>query len=453
MKISSLLIPFLCAVPGSLASPAAAPPVLRTILPTATYSVPFSKKVPRRNDALSVLRRDDGRSGSQTTIPLAGSDFDSNYVINATIGGQNFTLLIDTGSADIWVPQQGFSCLNLTGSPVPLGTCNFGTAGLDINASKTFEPFENVSINITYGTGFFVAGPVGFETVSIGGLDVSHQEVPVPNVVGWVGDGVQSGVLGLGFPALTSVFNTTDPTTASAENHVPYDPFFFTAVKEQKVEHPFFSIALNRPAAEQQEHDYTPNLGFLSFGGIAPVPVIHNTSTTVPIIGFPTNATTANETYIWHTIAIDSYNFPGSENIPEARNASLANGTTIIDTGTALNLVPASVAAGYAAAFDPPAELTTIGDLSLYVAPCNATVPPFSVTIGGQAFSMDARDQLLTVTIDAQGDVACICGTQARGAQDISADFHLLGDSFLKNVVATFNPIAKEVTLTQRVSY
>ncbi|KAJ6449783.1 acid protease [Mycena sanguinolenta] len=388
------------------------------------------------------------------TVPLAGSDFDVNYVVNATIGGQNFTLLIDSGSADTWVPQQGFSCVNLTGSPVPPATCNFGST-FGINASTTFAPFQNVSFNITYGTGSFVAGPtVGFETVSVGGLEVSHQVVPVPNVAGWVSDGIQSGVLGLAFPNLTSLFNTTNPINASAQNQVLYDPFFFTAVKENKVDHPYFSIALNRPTPDQQEHDpYDPNLGFLSFGGIAPVPVIHNTSTTVPVQGFSSNATGPGDHFFWYAISIDSYNFPGSENVTEARNASLAGGSTIFDTGTALNLVPAPVAAAYAAAFDPPAQLVDIGGLTLYVAPCNATVPPFSVTIGGQAFTMDPRDQLLPVVVDTTGDVVCVGGTQARGAQGISADFHLLGDVFMRNVVATFNPIDKEVIVTQRVPY
>lgn len=98
-------------------------------------------------------------------------------------------------SADTWVPQQGFQCFNLTGSPVPPATCNFGTTGFNVNASKTFEPFPNVSFNITYGSSEFVAGPVGFDTVSVGGLEVSRQVVPLPNVAAWLGDGILSGII------------------------------------------------------------------------------------------------------------------------------------------------------------------------------------------------------------------------------------------------------------------
>lgn len=42
-------------------------------------------------------------------------------------------------------------------------------------------------------------------------------------------------MIGLAFPDLTSVYNTTDPTKASAENQLPYNPFFFSAVKEKKL--------------------------------------------------------------------------------------------------------------------------------------------------------------------------------------------------------------------------
>ncbi|KAJ7861691.1 acid protease [Mycena olivaceomarginata] len=428
LSLSSLALTLLCAVPGHLASPAPQPeahhPALssRSVLPAASYSVAFSKKVPRRKakvDALSALCGGIVSRHPYTTVPLAGSNMDTDYLVNVTIGGQNFSLVIDSGSSDTWVPQAGFSCFNLTGSPVPQTTCNFGSTGFNPNSSKTFELYQNVSFNQTYGTSEYVAGPIALETVSIGGLEVSRQVVPIPNVAAWTGDGVLSGVLGLAFPNVTSLFNTSDPTTASTKNRILYDPFFFTAVKQKKVEHP----------------------------------LIHNTSVTVPVLAYPPTIAESKRQFFWYTLPIDSYNFPGSENVPEARNASLGNGTTILDTGTGVNLVPAPVAAGYAAAFDPPAELVTVSGLTFYAAQCNATVPQFSVTIGGQAFSMDPRDQLVPFVNDTQGDVTCVLGTQAQGGPDIGSDFHLLGDTFLRNVVATFNPIGREITLTQRVAY
>lgn len=84
----------------------------------------------------------------------------------------------------------------------------------------------------------FLSGPVGFDTVSVGGVTVTQQEIGTPDLAAWSGDGVNSGLLGLAYSGLTSVFNTTDPTKASQANHIPYDPFFLTAVNQGVVTNP-----------------------------------------------------------------------------------------------------------------------------------------------------------------------------------------------------------------------
>jgi len=422
--------------------------------------VPFTAKTPRRSSkksALAALRGKPAKkvpgskapsAGGGSTVVVDGSDFDDEYLTNVTVGGQHFSLIIDTGSSDTWVAQKGFNCFDLDENPVPESTCAFGTAGFDTKASKTFQPFPNVSFNITYGDGEFLSGPVGFDTVTIGGLSVSHQEIGVPTLTAWEGDGINTGLIGLAFPGLTSVFNTTDPTKASGANQLVYDPLFVTAVKEKRVANPFFSIALDRGTFDQQENDpFDPNLGFLSFGGIAPVPVV-NTAVTVPIQGY--SATTGipengpGSEFFFYTVDVQAYTFPGSNRVVTANN------NTILDTGTTLNFVPTDVAASYNAQFHPPAVLDT--DADLYVVDCNAQVPEFNVIIGGKTFTIDGRDQILPAGTDDNGNIICITGTQ-DGGPDVAEDIFILGDVFLHNVVSTFNPIAGQVTLTQRAKY
>ncbi|KAF8188903.1 acid protease [Mycena galopus ATCC 62051] len=429
-------------------------------LPPAEFSVPFTAKTPRRSSkssALAALRGQPAKKvpGSRTTsagggptVVVDGSDFDEEYLTNFTIGGQQFILIVDTGSSDTWVPQTGFNCFDLDENPVPESTCAFGTPGFDIAASKTFQPFPNVSFNITYGDGEFLSGPVGFDTVSIGGLSVTHQEIGVPNLAAWEGDGFNTGLAGFAFPGLTSVYNTTDPTKASAENQLPYSPFFLTAVKEKKVKNPFFSVALDRGTFDQQENDpFDPNLGFLAFGGIAPVPVV-DTAVTIPVQGY--SATTGDpengpgSEFFFYTLDIEAYTFPGSSHLVTANN------NTILDTGTTLNYVPTPIIEAYAAQFHPKAVLDE--DFDLYVVACNATVPAFDVTIGGKTFSVDARDQILPAGTDDEGNIICITGTQ-DGGPAVDGNIFIMGDTFLHNVVATFNPVAGEVTLTQRAKY
>jgi len=284
--------------------------------------------------------------------------------------------------------------------------------------------------------------------VQIGGFSVSQQEIAVPNLAAWEGDGVNTGLIGLAFPDLTSVYNTTDPTKASGENQLPYSPLFLSGVKQKKVANPFFSIALSRGSFDQQENDpFDPNLGFLSFGGIAPVPVV-NTAVTIPIEGYSATTGIPNNgpgsDFFFYTVNVEGYTFPGSNHVVTANN------NTILDTGTTLHFVPTPVIEAYAKQFKPPAVLDE--DFGLYLVACNATVPPLSVQIGGKSFTIDPRDEILPAGTDDEGNIICITGTQ-DGGPNVAQDIFILGDTFLHNVVATFNPVAGEVTLTQRAKY
>ncbi|KAJ7779188.1 aspartic peptidase domain-containing protein [Mycena metata] len=427
----------------------------RAPLPPAEFSVPITGKVPRRKSKSNALARRGhlGGGGGYTSI-VDGTLGDNEFVTNVTIGGQHFSLIIDTGSSDTWAIQKGFQCLSADGTRVPQSTCGFGSSGFDVNGSTTFQP-SNLSFLGAYGNGWSVAGPVGYDTVAIGGLSVEHQLVPIPNAAYYTGDGVNSGVLGLAFPTVTSVYNTTDPANATTENHLLYNPFFFTAVKEKKVKHPYFSLTLDRGTFQQRENDtFDANLGLLSFGGISPVAVVEP-CVTVPIQGYSTNSTgsitpsdSPDAQYFWYTVDVANYGIAGSAELLTGSN------NTILDSGTGLNNVPPDVAAAFAAAFNPPAVLTNLtAGLELYVVDCNATAPEFLVHIGGKTFSIDPQDQIVPLGADAQGNEICVSGTQGGTLTNNPNGILILGDVFFHNVVITFNPIDGEVTITQRAKY
>ncbi|KAJ7698049.1 aspartic peptidase domain-containing protein, partial [Mycena rosella] len=375
------------------------------------------------------------------------------YLVNGIIGGQYFSFLVDTGSSDTWVVQKGFNCTGGKGNPVPQLSCGFGTSGFDTDESQTFLPFPDVTYVNMFGNGDSVHGPVGFYTFKVGGLSV-YQEIGVPNVATYKGDNISSGILGLAFPNLTNgIILFRNPAKFLQTTGLSMIRFFFIAVKENKVKSPVFSVAVDRSPfspVEQANNTLVRNLGFLSFGGIAPVPVV-NTSVTVPIQGYSADGTPSNAPgakFLFHTIDIDSCPFPGSTGLVTASN------NTIFDTGTSLNIVPTDVAAAYAAAFNSPAVLTSIPgtDLEGFAVDCNAEAPEFLVPIGGKTFSIDPRDQIVSLGEDDSRKIICASGTQPSSLlAKNSGSVFLLGDVFLHNVVATFNPIAREVTLTQRV--
>jgi hypothetical protein len=72
-----------------------------TSFPTAEFSIPFTGKAPRRksrSDALAVLRRGVYSAGNSTnTVALDVDRFEVDYLANITIGGQDFTVIVDTG--------------------------------------------------------------------------------------------------------------------------------------------------------------------------------------------------------------------------------------------------------------------------------------------------------------------------------------------------------------------
>ncbi|KAJ7884939.1 acid protease [Mycena leptocephala] len=355
-----------------------------------------------------------GADSQRTHRSAHGAQYDYEYLTNITIGGQIFCL-----SSDTWAPKKGFACLNLTGHPEPTETCAFGSPGFDAAKSKSFQSYPNTSFSISYGDGEYLSGVAAFETVTVGGLTVTHQEIGVVSSAAWVGDGINTGLLGLAYPHLTSVFNT------SHGENLQYNPFFFNAVKQNLVSHPYFSIALNRGTAKGTHSPILdPHLGYLAFGGIAPVPVT-STCATIPVQGYSlaTRAPTADPhpTYFYYTADVQKYIFPNSSTVYSASNS------TIIDSGTTLNLLPSPVAQAYNAGWATWRSGT-------YYVDCAARAPR---RLGGK---------------DEDGKDLCVSGTQ-DGGPEMEGSVFILGDVFLHNVVVTFDIQKNQLTFTKRQNY
>ncbi|KAK7001699.1 acid protease [Favolaschia claudopus] len=299
------------------------------------------------------------------------------------------------------VPKKGFACSDLKGNSKSAASCAFGTPGFDSRLSNTFQPYPNTTFAVSYGDGEYLSGSAAFETVSVGGLPVTHQEIGLVSSAAWVGDGINSGLLGLAYPQLTSVSNKSNPGETAT-----YYPVLSMAFQQKRIRR-HFSIALNRGTASGMRSPKTdPHLGYLAFGGVAPVPV------TSP---------------------------------PPPANVATSSNDTIIDTGTTLNLVPTDVARAYNKGW------STWRNGSYYV-DCEAEAPPFSVTLGGKTFSIDPRDQVVYAGKDEKGKELCVSGTQDGGPQLASSVF-ILGDVFLHNVVVTFDIKDNRMTFTQRKKY
>jgi len=102
------------------------------------------------------------------------------------------------------------------------------------------------------------------------------------------------------------------------------------------------------------------------------------------------------------------------------------------------------------AAFIPPAVY--VEDDGAYVVDCNATAPSHGITISGTTFKINPLDMILLAGTDDEGNDVCITGIDDGGA-DLEEDVFILGDTFLKNVVAVFDVGAVKLKFAAREDY
>lgn len=130
------------------------------------------------------------RSGPKNN-PLTVFDNENYYTTEIKLGSQYFEVLVDTGSADLWVAETGFQCEDSNGIALPQVDCGIGqTYNIDQSFSLVDETF-----NITYGIGA-ASGIVGYEVVELAGITV-RQIIGVVQLTSSSLAGVSSGILGL----------------------------------------------------------------------------------------------------------------------------------------------------------------------------------------------------------------------------------------------------------------
>jgi hypothetical protein len=375
------------------------------------------------------LRR---RALSSDTIPLTATEFATIFDIEVKFGNQSFLLQLDTGSSDTWVVQTGYECFNATDmtQQLPQQACTYATTTYDI--SNTFEQIQNQTFGVQYGVGI-ATGIVGYEEVTLGGITIQRQEVGIVNKATNPGDGMNSGLVGFGYPALTSAHAGTTVANDSSSlllNRIRYNTLF-TNMYEQGLVDPYFTLAISRIPYNVS----SGSGGYLGLGSFPPV--AHNsTFATAPVEitnTIPASFTNGTKEITEWTLTVDSIKY--------GDNQSLFTNSTpfqaVVDSGNAFNILPLEMADAINKAFTPPAVTDTSAQIGsgqgIYVVDCNAIPPTFGVTIGGQTFYHNGLDLILPY-----GNSTCI-STIGAVVPTAGISLAFLGDAFLKNVVAVFD--------------
>lgn len=103
-------------------------------------------------------------------------------------------------------------------------------------------------------------GLIYIHSVTLANITVPHQQFALVDKAAFAGDGVSSGILGLGLKGLTSAYTGRGPVKGTSQNLVRYSSIMET-MAASGVADPLFTIAMSRD----------PDRSHIAFGGIPPV--------------------------------------------------------------------------------------------------------------------------------------------------------------------------------------
>jgi hypothetical protein len=289
--------------------------------------------LPNANTAAEIDAETAGSSGTESEIgevSASPTQNDAEFLSPVSVGGQTIVMDFDTGSSDMWVFNTQLSSQSQSGHTI-----------FDPTKSSTFQSLDGATFNITYGDGSFAEGPVGLDTVDIGGATVTQQAIGLPTLVAdsFVSDMSSNGLVGLAFSKL----NTVQPQQQKT---------FFDNVMND-LEQPVFTANLKHGVAGAYEFGSIDDTQFT--GSLTQVPVDSSQ-------GFWEFATTQ--------IAVGS---------DQAQTIQGGSGTAIADTGTSLLIVDDAVVEAYYAQVDGAQNSASAGGV---IFPCTSTLPSLSLAVG-----------------------------------------------------------------------
>ncbi|XP_037544794.1 napsin-A [Nematolebias whitei] len=312
-------------------------------------------------------------------------------VISIGTPPQDFTVLFDTGSSNLWVPSIHCSFFDIA--------C---WVHHKYNSKKSSTYAQNgTTFSIQYGRGS-LSGFISGDTVSIAGLSVTGQQfgeaVKQPGITFAVAR--FDGVLGMAYPSI-SVAKVT--------------PVFDTAMAAKLLPQNLFSVYISRdPAAALG--------GELVLGGIDP------------------EYYTGDLHYF--NVTRKAYWQISMDRVDVGNQLTLckAGCQAIVDTGTSLMVGPAA---------EIKALHKAIGALPLvmgeYFVNCSKipSLPVVSFNIGGKMFNLTGEDYILKET--QMGVPICLSGFMAMDIPPPAGPLWILGDVFIGKYYTVFDRSADRV--------
>jgi hypothetical protein len=320
---------------------------------------------------------DDGTDTSSTNEPLT-DESDMDYYGQVGIGTppQQFNLLFDTGSSDLWVPGQqctsSSSCLN--------------HKKFDGSKSSSYQAGTQ-TFNIQYGTGS-MTGVVSQDVVSIGDLKVTQSFGEANTEADFFNQTAFDGILGMGYSTISS----------------------------EGVQTPFNDMVsqLGIPSL------FSFNMNFFANGGAGGELTLGGYDSS-KFTGDIKYSPVTTQTY-WN-IGLQSVTVNGKDTGVQAQDAA-------IDTGTTLIVAPDADALAINQAINAQA---VEGDGGVFAISCDtSTLPAVTLTFPGGSFDVPPSSYVLS-----NGDGTCISGIAGDGGMGLTQ--WIVGDVFLRTFYAVFD--------------
>ncbi|KAH9074853.1 aspartic peptidase A1 [Lactarius deliciosus] len=311
---------------------------------------------------------------------LVNQNADSSYYGSIAIGTPPvaYNVILDTGSADLWVADS---------------SCSTNCQGIQTFDASTSSSYTNLTqpFSIQYGSGS-ASGTLATDVVQMAGFQVSKQVFATC-------DDFSNGLL--------------DSPSLSSSGSVP---FWQSLFEGNALDEPLMAFYLTRFVNQTNVADQEPG-GVFTLGAT-------NTSLYTGQIDYQTVDTTAYWTLSLTNLTVNS----NSVTIPSS--SSLA----AIDTGTTLVGGPAAQISELYAQI--PGSAPGTGNYEgYYTYPCSTTVN-VALSFGGQSWSISPSDFKLTQLSDS----LCLGGFfELSSSQSSSSQVGwIVGDTFLKNVYSVF---------------
>lgn len=371
---------------------------------------------PNRRSGDNQLRK---RADNFLQVPLENMLTYYNIEVGLGTPAQQFNLLIDTGSSDLWVIDETNPYCSTSEADINSGSAiNCSVSGVfNSGDSSTFKK-NNSDFFISYGDNTVAEGDWATDTLHLQGQSINTMSFGLGSTTN-----SSIGILGIGY--------MSNEATVSLDNPYTYENLPFRLRNEGIIKTAAYSLWLN---------DINSDEGNILFGGVDH-DKYSGSLVKLPTLKSSPSASSPN-TFL---ISFDGLTFNQSGTSEEMITSSI---TALLDSGTSLSYFPTALAETLLDSFNASYS----SSLGYYIQSCNLEgnlVYKFGTAEINVPFSsllIPIQDRSSNPATLSNGDPAC-----AIGILPSSYKFALLGDTFMRNAYIVFDLQNDAIALAQAI--